>query len=179
MNSVPKIDFITALPEELSLKVLSNLTISDLAICKILSKTWKRMAEDDALMKPALKSINVTVRSKEKAVQLIKTFFSIHKKNHAPQIAMRYLSSSNTLSKWHYILYDTVANKRYFNEAEFKLNIVGEGEADLAGQFHINSDSSRLPEPNLYGKVSIEAVLDSDLVKEIETKSGLNREYLA
>ena len=49
VNSLIKIDFISTLPQEISMKILSYLDCSSLCNASIVSKTWKAMADDDRI----------------------------------------------------------------------------------------------------------------------------------
>ncbi len=51
-----QIDFISQLPTELSLLILSNCSSTDLAKCCQVSKVWKTLAEDNSLWKPIAQS---------------------------------------------------------------------------------------------------------------------------
>lgn len=162
MSSVSKIDFISDLPTELSQLVLSKLSIPELAICELVSKTWKNQAENDALWKAnfshifgaeiiskmtarAYFGVNVPVNTKEKLIEKITNFFELHKKNHDPVIAMHYQSGSNPDCTWDYVLR---SDRKGFDQVVYlnvcskdrkvnfftlpELNIIGFGEADLS-----------------------------------------------
>lgn len=181
MDSLSGVDFISALPEELSMQVLSKLSTPELAICELVSKNWKRFAEDDALWRAnfshmpgaeiinkmtarAYFGVNITVNTKEKLTEKIKNFFELHKANRVPVINMHYQSGSKPNSSWDYVMCknaDTIENERacYTSEKfnffdEVVLNITGFGEADLSFCEMPFIESVKLPsEKKYYGVI--------------------------
>lgn len=152
MNNSNSIDFVTTLPEEVSILIFSQLSAIDLAKCNEVSKKWRQLTNDPSLWKPIFSSIHeeiknkeeakaffafkIKAKSKERMIEKIKNFFNAHN-HHEKVIGMRYQSASNPEAKWFYFHHFTEISdirnpEKFFNTLALKLSIVGSDEADLA-----------------------------------------------
>lgn len=152
-------DIISALPQEVSLLILSKLTVNELVNCSKVSKTWNCLSSDEhlwtALYKDHFPDAKIITRkdvqnfysnlcikrvhSIKKLSEIIDTFFTTYESEIAKKMLV-YNSASNSQSRWEYT--EVYFYRGNYVRGETKLlNIEGAGGADFAKVEKLSRDS--------------------------------------